>query len=163
MVSELEKFSKFYDCTIKIEQQDIYGKQTNDSFTKHIGTIETNYNEIDWETETMKNFCFDIGADSSGKYRINEIGYDFQKFVSYEKGCYRGQEIIARLNILGKASKMAVIFSGSINSIFNEDGKKLERKFFKLIKKINIHIFLLKNLSTIQTTIKLFQLPINGI
>ena len=28
LVSELEKFSKFYDCTIKIEQQDIYGKQT---------------------------------------------------------------------------------------------------------------------------------------
>ena len=58
----------------------------------------------------MKNFFFDIGADSSGKYRINEIGYDFQKFVSYEKGCYRGQEIIARLTYLGKASKMAVVF-----------------------------------------------------
>jgi folate-binding protein YgfZ len=135
LVSELEKFSKFYDCTIKIEQQNIYGKQTNDGFTKNIGTIETNYNEQDWETETMKNFCFDIGADSSGKYRINEIGYDFQKFVSYEKGCYRGQEIIARLTYLGKASKMAVVFSGLINSIFNENGREIGKKIFQTNKK----------------------------
>ena len=83
----------------------------------------------------MKNFCFDIGADSSGKYRINEIGYDFQKFVSYEKGCYRGQEIIARLTYLGKASKMAVVFSGLINSIFNENGREIGKKIFQTNKK----------------------------
>ena len=131
LVSELEKFSKFYDCTIEIEHQDIYGKQTNAGFTKHIGTIETNYNEQDWETETMKNFCFDIGADNSGKYRINEAGYNFQKFVSYEKGCYRGQEIIARLTYLGKTTKMAVVFSGLVDSIFNEAGREIGKKIFQ--------------------------------
>ena len=42
----------------------------------------------------MKNFCFDIGGAYSEKYRLNEIGYEPDKYVSYEKGCYRGQEII---------------------------------------------------------------------
>ena len=130
LVSELEKFSKFYDCTIKIEHQDIYGKQTNNTFTKHIGKPKSNYDEINWKTDTMLNFCFDIDADCSGKYRLNEIGYNSEKFVSYEKGCYRGQEIIARLKYLGKATKKAVIFSGSLNYILNKSGRKIGKKIF---------------------------------
>lgn len=130
LVSELDKFSKFYDCTLKIEHQVIYGKETNNTFTKGIGELAPNHNELDWETETMKNFCFDIHGAYSGKYRLNEIGYDPAKYVSYEKGCYRGQEIIARLKYLGKTTKRAVIFSGSVNSIFNDSGKKIGKKIF---------------------------------
>ena len=130
LVSELEKFSKFYDCTIKIEHQDIHGKQTNNTFSKGIGQLESDHNELAWETETMKNFCFDISGAYSGKYRLNEIGYESAKYVSYEKGCYRGQEIIARLKYLGKTTKKAVIFSGCVNSIFNDTGKKIGKKIF---------------------------------
>tara|TARA_Y100000813_G_C24144940_1_gene344282 strand:- start:630 stop:1355 length:726 start_codon:yes stop_codon:yes gene_type:complete len=130
LVSELEKFSKFYDCTIKIEHQEIYGKQTNNTFTKGIGQLESDHNELDWEIETMKNFCFDIGGAYSGKYRLNEIGYEPDKYVSYEKGCYRGQEIIARLKYLGKTTKRAVVFPGSINSISNKSGSKIGKKIF---------------------------------
>ena len=88
LLEELEKFSKFYDCSIKIAPQDIYGKQSNDSFSKHLGKAESNFDEIDWETETMRNFCFDISGAYSYKCQLNEIGYDTNKYVSYEKGCY---------------------------------------------------------------------------
>ena len=64
------------------------------------------------------------------KISLNEIGYDFQKFVSYEKGCYRGQEIIARLKYLGKITKKAVVFSGSINSYSMMDWKRDWEKNF---------------------------------
>ena len=130
LVNELEKFSKFYDCTIKIEYQEIYGKQTNNTFTKGIGQLESDHNELDWEIETMKNFCFDIGGAYCGKYRLNEIGYESEKYVSYEKGCYRGQEIIARLKYLGKSTKRAVVFPGSINFISNGSGRKIGKKIF---------------------------------
>ena len=130
LVNELEKFSKFYDCTLKIEHQEIHGKQTNNIFTKGIGHLGSDYNELDWETETMKNFCFDIRGAYSQKYRLNEIGYESTKYVSYEKGCYRGQEIIARLKYLGKTTKKAVIFPGCVNSIFNDTGKKIGKKIF---------------------------------
>ena len=82
LLQELEKFSKFYDCSIRIAPQDIYGKQSNDSFSKHLGKAESNFDEVDWETETMRNFCFDISANYSGKYRLDETGYDTEKFVS---------------------------------------------------------------------------------
>ena len=78
----------------------------------------------------MKNFCFDIRGAYSEKYRLNEIGYESTKYVSYEKGCYRGQEIIARLKYLGKTTKKAVIFPGCVNSIFNGTGKKIGKKIF---------------------------------
>ena len=131
LLEELEKFSKFYDCSIKIAPQNIYGKQSNDSFSKHLGKAESNFDEVNWETETMRNFCFDISANYSGKYRLNETGYITEKFVSYEKGCYRGQEIIARLKHLGKTTKKAVIFSGSIKSLSNMDGKDIGKKIFE--------------------------------
>ena len=130
LVDELEKFSKFYDCSLKIEHQKIHGKQINNTFTKGIGQLESDHNELDWEIETMKNFCFDIGNAYSGKYRLNEIGYDSEKYVSYEKGCYRGQEIIARLKYLGKTTKRAVVFPGYINSIYNGSGRKIGKKIF---------------------------------
>ena len=147
LVSELEKFSKFYDCTIKIVNQAIYGKKTNNIFTKGIGHLESNHNELDWETETMQNFCFDISGAYSEKYRLNEIGYDTERYVSYEKGCYRGQEIIARLKYLGKITKKAVIFSGSINSIFNDTGKKIGKKIFMTNNKVaqQTHFFIEKS------------------
>ena len=131
LISELEKFSKFYDCTLKVEHQEIHGKQINSTFTKGIGHLESDHNELDWEIETMKNFCFDIGGAYSEKYRLNEIGYEPTKYVSYEKGCYRGQEIIARLKYLGKTTKRAIVFPGSINSISNGSGRKIGKKIFQ--------------------------------
>ena len=147
LVGELEKFSKFYDCTLKIEHQEIHGKQTNSTFTKGIGHLESDHNELDWEIETMKNFCFDIGGAYSEKYRLNEIGYEPTKYVSYEKGCYRGQEIIARLKYLGKTTKKAIIFPGSINSISNGSGRKIGKKIFQTKNEDNhqTHFFVEKS------------------
>jgi hypothetical protein len=135
LIKELEKFSKFYDCKIDIESQDIYGKYEGNCFTKHIGNVESNFDDDDWESITMKNFCFDIGVDYSGKYRSTEIGYNLERYISYEKGCYRGQEIIARLTYLGKTTKKAVIFSGSLKSLFDETGRKIGKKIFETTTK----------------------------
>ena len=135
LIEELEKFSKFYDCNIEIEPQDIYGKNEGKSFSKHIGNIDSNFTDDDWDADTMKSFCFDIGADCSGKYRINEIGYNSESYVSYEKGCYRGQEIIARLKYLGKTTKKAVIFSGLLNSLQDKTGRKIGKKILETVTK----------------------------
>ena len=80
----------------------------------------------------MKNFCFDITSTYSKKYRINELGYSFEKYVSYEKGCYRGQEIIARLTYLGKKVKKSVVFDGHYENIENSEGKTIGKKVFEV-------------------------------
>ena len=43
---------------------------------------------------------FFLKKEDSGKYRPLEINYDKLR-VSFEKGCYRGQEIVARMKYLG--------------------------------------------------------------
>ena len=41
-----------------------------------------------------------MGPEDVGKYRPIEINYDNLR-VSFDKGCYRGQEIVARMKYLG--------------------------------------------------------------
>ena len=135
LIKELEKFSKFYDCKIEIEPQDIYGKHEGNCFTKHIGNTDTNFADDDWEAITMKNFCFDISVDYSGKYRANEIGYSLERYISDELKIHENQIFIARLTYLGKTTKKAVIFSGLLKSLFDETGRKIGKKIFETTSK----------------------------
>ena len=41
-----------------------------------------------------------LNKSDSGKFRPLEINFDKQR-VSFEKGCFRGQEIVARMKYLG--------------------------------------------------------------
>jgi len=132
LIEELHKFAKFFKCDVTETNKKIYGIAQNDSFTKVIDEQETQASESDWMSLTMKNFCIDIDIEYAKKYRINEIGYKFENYVSYDKGCYRGQEIIARLTYLGKRVKKNVIFEGSIDHITNSAGKKIGKKIFDL-------------------------------
>ena len=54
----------------------------------------------DWKVANavLKNYY--LSAEDIGKYRPLEIFYD-QLRVSFDKGCYRGQEIVARMKYLG--------------------------------------------------------------
>ena len=90
----------------------------------------------------MKNFCFDIEEQSSNKFRANELGYKFEDYISYDKGCYRGQEIIARLTYLGKKVKKSVVFESALESIADSSGKKIGKKIFALrSKEMNLSQF----------------------
>jgi len=41
---------------------------------------------------------------------MNKLGYDLGKYVSFTKGCYRGQEIIARLKYLSNKQHTSIVF-----------------------------------------------------
>jgi folate-binding protein YgfZ len=45
-----------------------------------------------------------IKPEEIGKYRPHEIGQHLNR-VSFNKGCFKGQEIIARMEYLGKLKK----------------------------------------------------------
>jgi len=142
LMEELQKFSKFFDCEISEENQNIYGVQDNNVFKKCLGKNHNQLTCLDWDIETMKNFCFDIDEQSSNKFRVNEIGYKFEDYISYDKGCYRGQEIIARLTYLGKKVKKAVVFDRALEFISDSSGKKIGKKIFELrSEEINLSQF----------------------
>ena len=88
------------------------------------------------------NFCFDINEKMSGKFRVNELGYDLNKYISYEKGCYRGQEIIARLTYLGKKAKKVVVFDRNYQEIRDSENRiNWEKNIFFNSKEQGIFTF----------------------
>ena len=88
----------------------------------------------------MENFQYDIDYEMFGKFRPQELGYDLEKFISYEKGCYRGQEIIARVTYLGKKNKAAVIFANAKSSITDVAGKNIGKEVFsKNFENLTLH------------------------
>jgi hypothetical protein len=62
-------------------------------------------NSVDWEAlDQAAGICL-INAEDSELYTPEELSMDLSGFVSFDKGCYTGQEIVARMHYRGKAKK----------------------------------------------------------
>ena len=132
LMSELKKFGQFFDCSIEKEKKDILGQEINGELKKLFGRKDAGLDSADWDEICMLNLCFDINEEMSGKFRINELGYDMNKYVSYDKGCYRGQEIIARLTYLGKKTKKVIVFDSNLQEITDSNNKPIGKKICSL-------------------------------
>ncbi|MAI03044.1 MAG: hypothetical protein CMQ75_00755 [Gammaproteobacteria bacterium] len=132
LMSELKKFGQFFDCSIEKEKKDILGQEINGELKKLFGRKDVRLDSADWDEICMLNLCFDINEEMSGKFRINELGYDMNKYVSYDKGCYRGQEIIARLTYLGKKTKKVIVFDSNLQEITDSNNKPIGKKICSL-------------------------------
>ena len=135
LMKELKKFSKFFDCIIEEKKIDIYGEEKNGKLKKLIGNKNCNLDSKDWDITCMLNLSFDINEKMSGLYRVNELGYCLNKYISYEKGCYRGQEIIARLTYLGKKAKKVVVFDRNYQEIRDSENRIIGKKIYSLTVK----------------------------
>ena len=128
---ELLKYSKFYKCLIKTNKADVFGKISNHVFEKCLGKKENLLSQQEWEKEQILNFCIDIDSQLSCKFRATQLGYSFKDFISFEKGCYRGQEVISRLNYLAKTKRKCVVFKQKGLEILNDsNGRKIGEKIF---------------------------------
>jgi folate-binding protein YgfZ len=115
-IEELLPFAKFFGVTFK--ETDEHVKLSVLKNDKKFLFLKNNYFGVsatitptreridqpieidDWRVANalLKNFY--LTAEDVGKYRPLEIFYD-QLRVSFDKGCYRGQEIVARMKYLG--------------------------------------------------------------
>jgi len=115
-VEELLPFAKFFGVTFK--ETDQYVKvsilKNNEKFlfiknnyfglSAQITAIREHIDQPivmeDWKVANALIKNYPLSAEDVGKYRPLEIFYD-QLRVSFDKGCYRGQEIVARMKYLG--------------------------------------------------------------
>lgn len=74
-----------------------------------------------WQLERIKNLQFDIYPSSSGLFLPQDLNLE-KDWVSFSKGCYRGQEIIARMHYLGK-SKYHLLYAVSSGHLLNPGDK----------------------------------------
>ena len=124
----------FFFTTFELSEDKIIGKvskkdnsmpsySSNDLFQT---SIELNSNELsrgnsisyeNWIVAHKLLGILFLNKEDSGKYRPLEINFDNLR-VSFEKGCYRGQEIVARMKYLGINRRKFCTFT--TESDFNE-------------------------------------------
>ena len=110
-----------------------FGENSNDDFELSIclkkpGFENKNTINLDiWNAASKIHGIFYLEESDSRKFRPLEINYDNQR-VSFEKGCFRGQEIVARMKYLGVDRRKFCTF------IANNDF--LENDLIKILGKI---------------------------
>tara|TARA_B100000475_G_scaffold88985_1_gene64223 strand:- start:2015 stop:2878 length:864 start_codon:yes stop_codon:yes gene_type:complete len=89
--------------------------------------ISSELNE--WEKDNIVNKDFNIKPEDSNKYTPHELGYHQTNRIDFEKGCYTGQEIVARMHY--RAKKLPFLLTGSLDAnermspeVINQEGKK---------------------------------------
>ena len=149
-ISELSPFAKFFNVTFTQESGLIFGnvsfeKQDKAFFSNEVYslsiTLEKNdltetLSKDDWVAANKLALNFDLGKNDIGKFRPLEINYDKTR-VSFDKGCFRGQEIIARMKYLGVDRRKFVTI---VSSDLIEESKNL-RIIGEILKYKNFYIF----------------------
>lgn len=75
-------------------------------------------NSNDWKIANIKNLVPDLNGKALGNFTPEAINLDLLGAISFTKGCYTGQEIVARMHYLGKAKKrlFKATLQGSLDS-----------------------------------------------
>ena len=116
IIDDLSPYSKFFGVTFELTSQFVIGsisdhekikpflKNEYFSLTVQLSHKKNELNNSiklnEWLTanKILRNYFLSI--DDINKYRPLELNYDLLR-VSFDKGCYRGQEVVARMRYLG--------------------------------------------------------------
>ena len=99
-----------------------------------------------WLIDEIQNQNFEIDSLSTGQFTPHELGYHVTPRIDFEKGCYTGQEIVARMHY--RAKKLPVLLvkvsqegAESLTDIKDSDGKKIGKVLLRAEKgKSNYHL-----------------------
>ena len=69
--------------------------------------------KLPWELDEIINLNFEITSEAINKFTPHELGYHLNTRIDFEKGCYTGQEIVARMQY--RAKKLPEIIVRSTN------------------------------------------------
>jgi folate-binding protein YgfZ len=145
LFEELSKFIKFYNLEMEISSREVLYKFFKKSYyTRHIFSnnilfcdIELNANdheklltEAEFELNILLMGQFLFNYQDTGKHRPHDVGMN-KSHVSFLKGCFRGQEVIARTEHLSKKKK-------EIISIKTEDEATIKSKKIKTLKEVSL-------------------------
>ena len=85
-------------------------------------------NKSSWELDEIINQNFEITSKVINKFTPHELGYHLNTRIDFEKGCYTGQEIVARMHY--RAKKLPEIIVRSTNKevkdlmkVYDKDNK----------------------------------------
>ncbi len=70
-----------------------------------VGLVAGEENPPPWRLAMVKEAEVRVREATSGKYLPQDLNYDLSGWVAFDKGCYTGQEIIARLHWRGQPKR----------------------------------------------------------
>jgi tRNA-modifying protein YgfZ len=121
---------------------------------------ETDYGKALWMLSDIMSGMAHVNAETAGQYIPIELNYDWLEGIHFKKGCYTGQEIIARIHFRGKPkfriayAQLSGITDVQANQslyIYEEANKVLFGKVFSSVKEgQKIHALLLVNVAWLQ-------------
>ena len=88
-------------------------------------------NQKVWELDQINNLNVEITQEISEKYTPHELNYDLTERVDFEKGCYTGQEVVAKMQYRAKKiPRLMLAESKNLNlesnmPVYNENGLKV--------------------------------------
>ena len=68
-------------------------------------------NKNPWKLDEINNQNYEISSETVSRFTPHELGYHLTERVDFEKGCYTGQEIVARMHYRAKKLPKIVIKS----------------------------------------------------
>ena len=111
----MNKYIPFFDAQLK--------KDERDSLKKELDPTE-------WMKFLVDKGIVEVNKHTSSKFTPHELNYQNNELIDFSKGCFNGQEVIARMEYRGKL-KFALKISDNLQdeikefSIFNQEGKKV--------------------------------------
>lgn len=73
------------------------------------GSISATGSEAEWEAAGLARGIARITAATSGELLPQQLNYDLTGHINFRKGCYPGQEVIARMHYKGKAKRRLLL------------------------------------------------------
>ena len=90
--------------------------------------FDAHLNNEQWRAARIANGIVDIVPEISEKYTPHMLNLDMLKGVSFNKGCYIGQEIVARTEYIGKVKRRAISYSLSTKITSRDEKLFLDEK-----------------------------------
>jgi folate-binding protein YgfZ len=112
---QLDEEGKVFECWIHAQLADQYWQQLTTSMT----AVGSEY----WALETIRRGIGEVNTSTSGDYIPQTFNFELTDHINFTKGCYTGQEIVARLHYRGKSKRR--LYRASISSSQVQDGDEL--------------------------------------
>ena len=69
--------------------------------------------ETAWQAATLRQGVARLSAATSGEFLPQQLNYDLIGHINFRKGCYPGQEVIARMHYKGKAKRRMLLMTAT--------------------------------------------------
>ena len=76
---------------------------------EHLEQTLSAASESDWEAGNLRRGIARITAATTGELLPQQLNYDLSGHINFRKGCYPGQEVIARMHYKGKAKRRLLL------------------------------------------------------